>query len=197
MSLSKYTKKISFVFILLSLWLVHSHPVHSQPVHVPNNPRVIDLFDGQNVYGEVIPLACKPAPARHGIRLSDEGIVWTWRKQQATWCAWTFDGLDLDLSAYLNTHSLEILYRGRYIGSPSPQVKFLDERNHACGLKDFSQYSEGTNRDGDKIVLIPLSEFALDFSLNPSAVEKMQFDVGWGSLEGDLEIRSIRLIPLR
>jgi len=138
-------------------------------------------------------LGCQPCSARHGAMVKNNIISWTWEGKIDCWCGWKMEGLPVTNfdENLLKNYSLVIVYSGSHVGNPSPQVKFMDATGNATGLKDFSKYEKAES--DKKVVQIPLSDFAMDISVDTKNIHNIQFDAGWSSSSGTIEISSITL----
>lgn len=154
----------------------------------------ISIFSSaDSIMQKPVTLGCQPCSANHGARLQGDKIVWRWKGKYSCWCGWTLKGGVISKVDNLSGYSLEIMYKGAYSGSPSPQVKFMDSDGNATQLKDFSKYRREADSNGFIRVLIPIRDFAMDFSINEKAIDKIQFDAGWDSPNGKIVIKSIVL----
>lgn len=180
-------EKFFIWIIILSLASVPGVLLAQQPNEIPIFSKASDTMP------KPIILGCQPCSARHGAMIREGNIIWRWEGKRGCWCGWTIQGLTIPQNIdSLNSYSLEIIYKGTYSGNPSPQVKFIDSDGSFTQLKDFSKYSK-SGSDGFIRVLIPIKDFAMDFSINEKAIDKIQFDAGWNSSHGTIYIRSIIL----
>nr|VFJ57626.1 MAG: hypothetical protein BECKDK2373B_GA0170837_106730 [Candidatus Kentron sp. DK] len=156
----------------------------------------IPIF-GANTLRRPITLGCKPCSTTHGTRYQDasKSIRWQWEGKYQCWCGWMFEGLGIsNFSGDIQNYALEIAFSGTYTGDPSPQIKFLDADGNATGLKDFSHYIVSTDASGVKTTRIPIKDFSMEYSIDATNVQKLQFDAGLNSDTGNIEITSVRLV---
>ncbi len=180
--------------LLSFLLLIISQSVYSQNISTPDYSSA-PFFDGGSL-SNMRNLGCAPCSAPFGVKYdsAENAIIWKWQNKAKCWCGWMLEGLPVRNfhASLIENFGLEIRYQGTYNGSPSPQIKFLDSQNQETQLINFSNY-ELKNNKGEFTVLIPLRSFAIPFNIDGANVNKLQFDAGWNSYEGDIKIYSIRL----
>jgi len=153
------------------------------------------IFDHAN-NRRPINLACSNCPkdTEHGAKLDKDVISWNWDKKFSCWCGWMFQGLGRsDFSGDIEeNYALEIIYKGKYEGNPSPQVKFLDKTGYNTKIRDFSDYS--SDKEDNTVVCIPIKDFGMKYTVDATQIEKLQFDAGWDSTNGRITIKSVKLV---
>ncbi|MBF0541825.1 MAG: hypothetical protein HQK91_10300 [Nitrospirae bacterium] len=147
----------------------------------------------------LINLGCKPCTALHGAKITEKNIIlWQWKdKTTSCWCGWTSDNIHVrNLDELSKQDALVIKYKGEATGNPPYQVKFVDEEGHASNLVDFNneKYISSKDNNGVRTVKIPLKDFNMNITMNPKKVTNIQFDAGWNSTRGKIEIFEIKLV---
>lgn len=145
--------------------------------------------------GPPIPIGCDTGQASQTLAREGGTINWTWKDKKGVYCGWFLENQAETIfsSSFIKEHSLEIIYSGQFIGTPSPQVKFIDTAGLHTKLLTFSDFEKRLDQ-GRTRVLIPLVRFVNWSDSDEKKMQMIQFDAGWDSPSGDVKILSIRFL---